>query len=115
MNNHNHNDTANRADQGQAPKGQEASNEHNEPDSAHNRRRRTLDEELRHAGDHLWNNSDDLEHGTLVAVGDMDNHGGFLARGGAGGEPVFMGVGYVQGVEDHTRGKQPLSSTTRLQ
>ncbi|KAF7789746.1 hypothetical protein EIP86_000692 [Pleurotus ostreatoroseus] len=73
--------------------------------SPHARRRRTLDEELRRAGDHLWSSDgpeeDELEHGTLVGVGVKKNHGGFLARGGGGGSPVFMGVGYVQGAEDH--------------
>ncbi|THH00086.1 hypothetical protein EW026_g2376, partial [Hermanssonia centrifuga] len=70
--------------------------------SAHARRRRTLDHELRRAGDHLWHSDDfdDLESGTLFGVGTKDNHGGFLARGGGGGSPVFMGVGYVEGAED---------------
>lgn len=69
-----------------------------EPDSAHTRRRRTLDDELRRAGDHLWQDqSDEMESGLLVATGSMDNNGGFLARGGGAGSPVFMGSGYVQG------------------
>lgn len=71
--------------------------------SAHSRRRRTLDEELQRAGDHLWESADELESGTLTGVGVKDHRGGFLARGGGGGSPVFMGVGYVQGAEEIER------------
>jgi hypothetical protein len=59
------------------------------------RRRPTLDEELRDAGEEL---DVDLDSGVLVGVGTKDKGDGFLAHGGAGGIPVFMGVGYVQGV-----------------
>jgi hypothetical protein len=80
-----------------------------------NRRRQTLDEELRSAAaerSRSWSSQRDwerdredfddldLESGTLVGVGTRPKNRGFLARGGAGGEPVFMGVGYVEGVED---------------
>lgn len=43
---------------------------------------------------------DDLDSGVLVGVGTRSKTRGFLARGGAGGPPVFMGVGYVEGTED---------------
>ncbi|KAI0749856.1 hypothetical protein C8Q80DRAFT_1164333 [Daedaleopsis nitida] len=72
----------------------------------HARRRLTLDEELRRAGDSLWRESseererppsplrEDLESGQLVAFGTKSSKRGFLARGGAAGPPVFMGEGY---------------------
>ncbi|KAI0350033.1 hypothetical protein OH77DRAFT_1525180 [Trametes cingulata] len=79
--------------------------------SNHARRRLTLDEELRRAGDSLWLPSDeeeqgadtgeeeeeDMDSGTLVALGTRSSRRGFLARGGGAGPPVFMGEGYVQG------------------
>ena len=58
-----------------------------------NGHRQTLDEELRDAD---WDN---LENGVLVGVGTRSKDKGFLAHGGAGGPPVFMGDGYVEGVE----------------
>jgi hypothetical protein len=60
------------------------------------RRRGTLDEELQDATEE----SSDLENGVLMGVGTRSRKRGFLARGGAGGEPVFMGVGYVEGAEE---------------
>lgn len=35
-----------------------------------------------------------------MGVGTKSKRKGFLARGGAGGPPVFMGVGYVEGAEE---------------
>ncbi|KAH9930140.1 uncharacterized protein B0H18DRAFT_1084017 [Fomitopsis serialis] len=72
------------------------------------RRRRTLDDELRRAGDRLWDPdalSDDelaggVESSELVGVGMKSKKKGFLKGGGAAGKPVFVGVGHVQGVED---------------
>ncbi|KAJ7583611.1 hypothetical protein C8J56DRAFT_954517 [Mycena floridula] len=68
------------------------------------RRRKTLDEELRTAFDERATRDDaeddDVESGTLVGVGTKSKRKGFLARGGAGGEPVFMGIGYVEGAEE---------------
>ena len=72
------------------------------------RRRRTLDDELRRAGDKLWDPdalSDDelaggMETGELVALGTRSKKKGFLKGGGGAGKPVFMGVGHVQGAED---------------
>ncbi len=78
--------------------------------SNHAKRRLTLDEELRRAGDSLWRGSseepqqplsepeEDLDSGHLVAQGTRSSKRGFLARGGGAGPPVFMGEGYVQGV-----------------
>ena len=40
---------------------------------------------------------DELESGLLIGVGRRSKRLGFLAHGGAGGEPVLMGVGYVEG------------------
>ena len=80
------------------------------PDGPPNRvrRRRTLDDELRRAGDKLWEpdapSDDELvggaESGELVALGTRSKKKGFLKGGGGAGKPVFMGVGHVQGVED---------------
>ncbi|KAF8207217.1 hypothetical protein K438DRAFT_428685 [Mycena galopus ATCC 62051] len=83
-----------------------------------NRRRQTLDEEMRSAAAERarsrssqqdWEREpepepefdySDLENGILVGVGTRPKNRGFLAHGGAGGAPVFMGAGYVEGVED---------------
>lgn len=43
---------------------------------------------------------EDEESGVLVGVGTRSKRLGFLAHGGAGGAPVFMGVGYVDGAEE---------------
>ncbi|KAF8484370.1 hypothetical protein JB92DRAFT_3028972 [Gautieria morchelliformis] len=50
----------------------------------------------------------DLDSGTLVGVGRRSKRLGFLAHGGAGGQPVMMGVGYVEGaeVEDQVASEQ---------
>ena len=52
--------------------------------------------------------SHELESGVLVGVGRRSKRLGFLAHGGAGGEPVMMGVGYVEGavVDDEEVGGQ---------
>jgi len=61
-------------------------------------RQRTLDEELR---DIPCNHSEQLEdEAVLTGVGIRSKQLGFLAHGGAGGAPVFMGVGYVEAAED---------------
>ena len=60
-------------------------------------RRRTLDEELR---DIPFNHPEDLENEVIfTGVGTRSKGHGFLAHGGAGGTPVFMGIGYVEGAE----------------
>jgi hypothetical protein len=60
-----------------------------------------LDEELR---DIPFNQRGDLEDEAIfTGVGTRSKGHGFLAHGGAGGAPVFMGIGYVEGVEeDHS-------------
>ncbi|KAJ3861263.1 hypothetical protein EV359DRAFT_84491 [Lentinula novae-zelandiae] len=71
------------------------------------RRRSTLDEEMRAAHRASLNvetqggySEDELENGVLVATGARSKNLGFLAHGGAGGPPVWMGEGYVLGVGD---------------
>ena len=64
-----------------------------------NQKQLTLEEELFIAGERDWTESD-LDSGVLVGVGMRDKRAGFLAHGGAGGVPVFMGVGYVEGAEE---------------
>jgi hypothetical protein len=60
-------------------------------------RRRTLDEELR---DIPFNHYEELEDDAIfTGVGTRSKGHGFLAHGGAGGAPVFMGIGYVEGAE----------------
>ncbi|KAJ3818285.1 hypothetical protein F5878DRAFT_623871 [Lentinula raphanica] len=76
-----------------------------EPQRKHRRRRSTLDQELRAAqkatllaeteGEY---SEDELNHGTFVGTGTRSKKLGFLAHGGAGGLPVWMGEGYVLGV-----------------
>lgn len=65
-------------------------------------RRRTLDEELLLAADGV-DEEDlrdiDFDANVLVGVGQRSQKKGFLAHGGAGGIPVFMGKGYVEGAE----------------
>ena len=90
-----------------APPAKINSTDNPQTSSPHDRRRRTLDAEIRRAGDQLWgqDSGDVLDHGTLVGVGVKDMQGGFLARGGGGGPPVYMGVGYVQGAEAHANSR----------
>jgi hypothetical protein len=58
------------------------------------RQSRSLEEEMIEAdAQHV---EDLSENGSLVGVGARDLKGGFLARGGAGGEPIFMSEGYVR-------------------
>ena len=60
--------------------------------------RRTLDEELR---DIPFNHGEDLEDEAIfTGVGTINKGHGFLAHGGAGGAPVFMGVGHFEDVEE---------------
>ncbi|KAH7927970.1 hypothetical protein BV22DRAFT_243402 [Leucogyrophana mollusca] len=73
--------------------------------SRKSRRRWTLDEELRDA--HARSSDNDLDSGVLVGVGSRSKRKGFLAHGGAGGAPVFMGVGYVEGAEEEDEEYQP--------
>lgn len=65
------------------------------------KRRLTLDEELARArsSDRLVELG--LESGELFGTGIGSKRRGFLAGGGAGGAPVFMGAGYVRGVEEN--------------
>lgn len=66
------------------------------------RRKSTLDDELRVAfakGQSRLDNSIDLDSEILVGVGSRSKKRGFLTGGGAGGAPVFLGEGYVDGVE----------------
>lgn len=73
------------------------------------RRRQTLDEELRasivRGRDRALREDVEEEEarnsGVLVGVGERSKDLGFLAHGGGGGAPVFMGVGYVTGVQDY--------------
>ncbi|KAG1750219.1 hypothetical protein EDB19DRAFT_1679029 [Suillus lakei] len=64
------------------------------------KRRLTLDEELARArsSDRLVELG--LESGELFGTGTGSKRRGFLAGGGAGGAPVFMGAGYVRDVEE---------------
>lgn len=64
------------------------------------KRRLTLDEELARArsSDRLVELG--LESEELLGTGTGSKRRGFLAGGGAGGAPVFMGAGYVRGVEE---------------
>ncbi|KIJ11988.1 hypothetical protein PAXINDRAFT_101444 [Paxillus involutus ATCC 200175] len=80
------------------------------PKQAH-KRRPTLDEELRTAEartSDIDQGDDELrpEQGdddVFVGTGTRSKRKGFLAHGGGGGVPMFMGMGYVQGaVEDST-------------
>jgi hypothetical protein len=65
------------------------------------RRRVTLDEEMRDArARSIFRDDQDLQFlDDLVGVGTRSKKRGFLAHGGAGGLPVFMGDGYVEGME----------------
>lgn len=57
-----------------------------------------MDKELR---DISFSHYEDLEdEAVLTGVGTRSKRHGFLAHGGAGGAPVFMGVGYVEGVQE---------------
>lgn len=60
-----------------------------------------MDEELRNASSEQEGGTDiSLNDGIFMGFGTMSKQRGFLAHGGAGGTPVFMGLGYVEGAED---------------
>lgn len=84
--------------------------------SAKLKRRLTLDEELRDAH-HLGFEDNGDENGEesafFVGVGTRSKKHGFLAHGGAGGTPVFMGKGYVEGAEEED-GMQSLHYESRI-
>jgi len=69
----------------------------------------TLEDEIRRA-DSSYSEEEravnELESGILIGVGQRSKEMGFLAHGGAGGDPVFMGVGYVQGALDENPPKE---------
>ncbi|KIK62350.1 hypothetical protein GYMLUDRAFT_95973 [Collybiopsis luxurians FD-317 M1] len=85
-----------------------------QPTRKSGRRRSTLDEELRAAhkaslmteveGD--WG-EDELESGMYVGTGVRSKKHGFMAHGGAGGVPVWMGEGYVLGVDGAEEEAEP--------
>lgn len=80
------------------------SNSQDKRKKAH-KRRQTLDEEIRTAeacssdidqcNDEL--DPEEKEEDVFIATGTKSKRSGFLAHGGGGGAPVFMGVGYVLG------------------
>ena len=83
-------------------------------------RRLTLDEELRTATPYRHRDgtaSDDdilgLDSGVFTGVGTKSKRRGFLAHGGAGGSPVFMGVGYVEGAIDDDEEEREKSPSPR--
>lgn len=67
-------------------------------------------------GEELWiaaqsdglnpENEDEVEDDLYVGTGTRSKNRGFLAHGGAGGNAVFMGTGYVEGAEEE-REEQP--------
>ncbi|KAH8831412.1 hypothetical protein DL96DRAFT_1587697 [Flagelloscypha sp. PMI_526] len=63
--------------------------------------RQTLDEEFDDVLRRQSDSYDDhfLESGVFSGTGTRSKNRGFLAHGGAGGPPVFMGEGYVRDVE----------------
>lgn len=65
-------------------------------------RQLTLEEEIRNAVHYSRDGEDEevFESGVFVGVGTRSKRRGFLAHGGAGGLPVFMGVGYVEDAEE---------------
>ncbi|KAK1222825.1 hypothetical protein PQX77_014247 [Marasmius sp. AFHP31] len=82
------------------------------PDNAGSSRRRTLDQELKDIvsarrsdePDHYYEESGpqppsarEMRRSTLTAVGTRNRRKGYLAHGGAGGVPVYVGNGYVAG------------------
>lgn len=65
--------------------------------SSHSKRPVSLGEELWIAqqSDEIYGDELDKED-LYIGTGTRDKNKGFLARGGAGGSPVFMGMGYVE-------------------
>lgn len=74
---------------------------------------RSLEEELRSAGAHA--SGDGLvEDDLFVGTGTRSQRRGFLARGGAGGSPVLMGVGYVRDAQVSDGEVRNKESTRRI-
>lgn len=92
------------------------SSSQNKRKKAH-KRRQTLDEEIRTAEarssdiDHQCNDELDPEEDVFTATGTKSIRRGFLAHGGGGGAPVFMGVGYVQGVAPDSADEDGVTGT----
>lgn len=74
---------------------------------------RTLEEELRSAGAHA-SGDDLLEDDLFVGTGMRSQRRGFLARGGAGGSPVLMDVGYVRDAQVSDGEMRKKESTRRI-
>ncbi|KZT29960.1 hypothetical protein NEOLEDRAFT_489548 [Neolentinus lepideus HHB14362 ss-1] len=87
----------------------EASNSRGDRSDFRNSKRDTLHDELRRANASLplslEPQPDLFESEVYLGVGTKSKHRGFLAGGGAGGVPVFMGEGYVDGVEVEWEGE----------
>jgi len=82
----------------------------NSSKSSRIQRRRTLDQELRDAkGGSAAEEDTNFEDSVFIGVGTRKRRG-FLAHGGAGGGSVFMGVGYVEGVEEEGGTEGEISS-----
>jgi hypothetical protein len=54
-----------------------------------------------------------LDSGVFTGAGTKSKRRGFLAHGGAGGAPVFMGVGYVEGAIDDDEEEREKSPSPR--
>lgn len=62
-------------------------------------------------GEELWiaqqsdeveaEDEDPTEDDLYVGTGRRSKKRGFLAHGGGGGKPIFMGLGNVEGIEEH--------------
>ncbi|KAF8134860.1 hypothetical protein EV363DRAFT_1396329 [Boletus edulis] len=61
--------------------------------SSQNKRKKTHKRHIDECNDELDREGDDV----FTATGTMSKRRGFLAHGGGGGTPVFMGVGYIEG------------------
>ncbi|KAF9223604.1 hypothetical protein BS17DRAFT_108129 [Gyrodon lividus] len=80
----------------------------------------TLDEELRTAearSSDIDQGNDELdpeeqEDDVFIGTGTKSKRQGFLAHGGGGGAPVFMGIGYVQGAVVGSANEGPQDGTT---
>lgn len=74
--------------------------------SQSSKKRMSLGEELwvaQQSDDVNGEEEDGLDDELYIGTGTRSKKEGFLAHGGAGGVPVFMGVGYVEGAEGDER------------
>lgn len=77
----------------------------------------TLESELRRADESFGSDpvDEEREEHILSGIGSRSRKQGFLAHGGAGGHPVLMGPGYVEGLENAIESDDEIDESSQSQ